>query len=102
MDFKETSHVAIGSRVDGLGHTVASLANTTNSLIGENKNLTLLVCALVVIIIILLIIMYKVYTYTSRVEDLVYGRSKRFIRRKRNRPRYETTDESDYEDYEDW
>jgi len=99
-DFAETSHLVMGKRMDGFGHNMAALSGTTASLMGENKSLTIMVCILMVIIVILLVIMYRVYCYTAKVEDLVYGRSKRFRKGIRRHSRYDDTD--DESDYEDW
>ncbi len=99
-DFAETSHLVMGKRMDGFGHSMAALSGTTASLMGENKSLTIMVCILMVIVVILLVIMYKVYRYTAKVEDLAYGRNRRFKRGRRRENRYESDTEDDESDYE--
>lgn len=74
-DFVDTSALLTENKMNGLGLDIARLSSTTSGLMSENKTMTIMICILVLIIIVLLVIMYRVYTYTSSVEDLIYGRS---------------------------
>lgn len=73
-DFVDASALLTENKMNSLGLDIARLSGTTSSLLSENKTMTIMICILVLIIVVLLVIMYRVYTYTSSIEDLIYGR----------------------------
>jgi preprotein translocase subunit SecG len=113
-DFVDTSALLTENKMNGLGLDIARLSSATMGLRSENKTMTVMIVILVVIIIILLVIMYRFYSYTSSVEDLVYGRrpgwfsghgrrpSRRVIvARKPRYSRYYSDAESDWDESDD-
>jgi hypothetical protein len=111
-EFTDTSSRAADQKIKHMGFDIANLYDSTLSLSRENKSMTIIVIVLIVIIVILLIIMYRVYCYTSGIEDLIYGKKSRRHHRSRHdrrgghsgryKAQYYDDTESDWETDDEW